>query len=102
MASTKSQLLERITLLNEANARPEERIGADDRPQRFVSNGIFELPFGRGRHWGSGWNRLVDGLFGGWQMGGIFMAQTGRPIALGNLYFNGDPGSLHATYENTT
>ncbi len=99
VAYTRSKLLERISLLNETDVRPEERIGADDRTERFVTNGIFELPFGRRRHWGSNWGRAVDSFFGGWQLGGIFMTQTGRPLAIGNVYFNGNTDSLGATYD---
>jgi hypothetical protein len=98
-AYTKSQFLERTSLLNESDVRPEERIASDDRPQRFVTNGIVELPFGRGRHWGNRWNRAVDTFFGGWQLGGIFMIQSGRALALGDLYFNGNVDSLGATYD---
>lgn len=98
-AYTKSNLRESINLLNESDSKPEDRIGSDDRPQRFVTNGIFEIPFGRGRHWGNKWGRTVDTVLGGWQIGGIFMAQTGRPISTNNVYFNGDYSTVTANYD---
>ena len=30
-------------------------------------SGIFELPFGRNRRWGSGWHRGLDAVLGGWR-----------------------------------
>ena len=31
-----------------------------DTRQRLVVNGIYELPFGKGEKWGSGWNRITN------------------------------------------
>jgi hypothetical protein len=59
-----------------------------------VVSGIWELPFGKGRKWGSGWSRYLDGLLGGWQLNGIFQWQSGRPLAMGNIVYNGDPSRL--------
>jgi hypothetical protein len=48
--------------------------------------GIAEMPFGRGRAIGGGWNRVVDGVLGGWQVGWTYIAQSGPPLGLGNYY----------------
>lgn len=50
-----------------------------DRP--FVANFTFnyELPFGRGRRYAAGMNRLVDGILGGWKLAGIFTYGSGTP-----------------------
>src|SRR5258708_2595146 len=86
-------------MLNNTDASPEDRVSGEDRPNRFQINGIWEIPFGRGRKWGNGWNRLVDGLFGGWQLTGVYVIQSGRPLSPGNLYFTGDPSTLVANYD---
>ncbi len=35
------------------------------------ANAIYQLPFGRGRRWGSFSNRFLEGALGGWRMNGI-------------------------------
>jgi hypothetical protein len=46
---------------------------------------VYDLPFGRGRHWGSNSNGFVDRLIGGWQAGINTRFQSGRLIDLGNV-----------------
>jgi hypothetical protein len=40
---------------------------------------VYDLPFGRGRSFGAGMNRIADALVGGWAMEGILQIQTGPP-----------------------
>ena len=98
-AYSRSRLRERLSLLNATDALPEDRVSGEDRPSHFSANGIMELPFGKGRKFGGGWNWLVDGFLGGWQLGGVYVIQPGRPLSPGNLYFAGDPSKLVATYD---
>ena len=44
--------------------------------------GVYELPFGRGREFGSNVNRLVDAAIGGWSISGSLMAYTGFPVSM--------------------
>ena len=44
----------------------------------FEATAIYELPFGKGKHWlstGKGAN-----ILGGWQLSGLFSDFTGRPF----------------------
>jgi len=91
---TWSKLLERISFLNATDTDYEKRISSNDAPHRLVVSGIWELPFGRNRRWGGNWSGVSEAVFGGWQVQGIWQAQSGRPLELGNLYFNGDPRTL--------
>jgi len=43
----------------------------------FKFNFIFELPFGRGKPFGSGVSRGMDALIGGWEIDGVFKYNTG-------------------------
>ncbi|MPZ21032.1 MAG: hypothetical protein GEV06_24495 [Luteitalea sp.] len=45
--------------------------------QRFTAQYIWELPFGRDRHFGADWNGLLQWVAGGWQVSGFFAAQSG-------------------------
>ena len=48
----------------------------------FNANAIWELPFGRGRAYGSNANGFVDALLGGWSVAGIFTARSGLPFTM--------------------
>ena len=40
---------------------------------------VAELPFGRGKHWGSGWNAFAENILGGWQISGLWRMTSGLP-----------------------
>ena len=44
---------------------------------RFVAYGVYELPFGRGRKFGSSSSRGIDAVLGGWQTAFNMFAKTG-------------------------
>jgi hypothetical protein len=41
---------------------------------------VYELPFGKGRKFGSTWNSVVDGILGGWEANTINTANSGTPL----------------------
>ena len=47
---------------------------------RFVASYIWELPFGRGRRWGKDWGPAMELAFGGWQVTGIHVLQSGLAL----------------------
>lgn len=73
--------------LNDSDAALERVISPFDREHTFTSSGLVELPFGRGRHFGSGWSGVTNTLLGGWQVTYIFKAQSGAPLGFGNFLF---------------
>jgi hypothetical protein len=85
---------EKVRKLNPQDEHLTDTISTASRPHRFTFNGIYELPFGKKRRFGSNWNGWLDAFFGGWQMQGIFEWQSGEPLVLGNVYYNGDPKQL--------
>jgi len=59
----------------------------------FVPSIVYETPFGRGRKFGSNWNRGVDSILGGWQLGVVYTAHTGFPLT---IKMSGDPSGTGA------
>ncbi|MFM8393968.1 MAG: hypothetical protein ACKOB4_08610, partial [Acidobacteriota bacterium] len=98
---TWSKFLVRDSFLNEVDTQFERRLSDADIPHRIVVSGIYELPFGRGRKWGKDLHRAVDTILGGWQVQGIWQAQQGRPLTIGNVYYNGDITKLKTTVNSS-
>jgi hypothetical protein len=48
--------------------------------QAFVFTHIWELPFGRGRRFGTSINRAMDLALGGWNLSGVLIIYSGRPF----------------------
>ncbi len=99
---TVSRFVEQTSVLNAVDAYDgnyEKRRSDVDVPHRIVVNGIWELPFGRGRRFGSSWNRALDAIAGGWSVSAIYQWQSGRPLTIGNnYYYAGDVNQLTADY----
>ncbi|QOY91685.1 TonB-dependent receptor [Paludibaculum fermentans] len=48
----------------------------------FVSNFTYEIPFGKGKTYGTHMNTVVNALVGNWQANGILTLRTGQPFTL--------------------
>jgi hypothetical protein len=62
------------------NIRADRALSDIDIAHRATIIGIYDLPFGRSRHWGANWPRLADLLLGGWQVNGLVTLRTGTPL----------------------
>ena len=62
------------------NLRAEYGPAEFDITHRLVASYVWELPFGRGRHFGSDWTGPMEFLLGGWQLSGINVAQSGLAL----------------------
>ena len=58
----------------------EHSVGANDNRHRFVIATVYDLPFGRNRWIGGDWNKVLDGILGGWSVNSLITFQTGQPI----------------------
>ena len=45
-------------------------------------SGIWEIPFGRGKRFGSSLSAVADGILGGWQINTIYQVQSGFPFSI--------------------
>jgi hypothetical protein len=48
----------------------------------FVFSSLYELPFGKGKHFGSNMPKVADYILGGWQWNNIFTYGSGSPLDL--------------------
>jgi hypothetical protein len=81
---TWSKYMQAISYANTADPSPTASISDQDRPHRAVITLIYELPFGRGKRWGSSSPALMRAVLGGWQLQGIYQWQMGAPLSFGN------------------
>lgn len=60
---------------------PNERaLGSYNQPINNTTTFVWEVPYGRGRKWGSGTNPFVNAILGGWRLTGINTMTSGQPI----------------------
>jgi hypothetical protein len=85
------QALESFPGYSVANPQNIRNLAAEKAPTSFdvefmnVTSMVYQLPFGRGRKFGSQWNPIVDALAGGWEINTINTANSGNPI---NVYYS--------------
>jgi len=53
-----------------------------DTTHQVNANWVWDLPYGRSRHWGSGAKGLMNGIFGGWGLNGIYRWTSGFPFSV--------------------
>jgi hypothetical protein len=64
---------------------------------RFVSSMTYDLPFGKGKRWGSTHGRIVDALIGGYSLAWNYSVWAPTPVSLGysgGTYLNPVTGAL--------
>lgn len=58
-----------------------------DTTQQINANWLYDLPLGRGKHWGGNSSRLIDGVVGGWQFSGLTRWTSGFPFSISTYAF---------------
>jgi hypothetical protein len=53
-----------------------------DTTHQFNTNWVYDLPFGRGRHFGGSSNRWVEAVLGGWEWSGLARWTSGFPTTI--------------------
>lgn len=84
---------------NPFDRRREIAPAADVPTHRWNTNWIYQLPVGRGRHWGSHMSKLANLAAGGWEISGVFSVQTG--MFLTPFWTGDDPVGIAYTDSDT-
>jgi hypothetical protein len=92
LSYTWSKTMEAVSFLNSVDPMPEEVISSQDRTHRLAVTWLYELPFGRGKLLAGPSNTVASTLLSGWQVQGIYTAQSGAALGFGNAIF---VGNLH-------
>ena len=83
-----------LNVINEYDAAPTQWTTSQNaRPHRVTLNGVWELPFGRGRAFlnnGGFWSKIL----GGWQTGQTFEWQPGPLLQFANVFYYGDVDAI--------
>jgi hypothetical protein len=78
------------------NRRLEKAMSSYNVPNRWVTYSTYELPYGRGKRWGSNIGAVKDAIIGNWEISNIFSVSDGIPVDIthsgsGNVFL---PGTL--------
>lgn len=69
-------------IINSWFPRQNRSVSDFDTTHIINANWVYELPFGRGRRFGSGMGTLANHVFGGWTLSGLTRWSTGYPFTL--------------------
>lgn len=80
---TLDQQVDRVDFFNFRHERANSNL---DLRHRFVLSALYELPFGKGRKFGSTMNPVLEQIVGGWQINPILVLQSGMPFDVISSY----------------
>jgi len=76
----------------------ERGLSTQDQDYALSMSALYELPFGRGKHFGGDVSRWMDYVIGGWQLNGIYVLAGGQPFS---ITASGNPGATRADLVGT-
>jgi hypothetical protein len=79
---------------NSLNRAADRGNVAMTRRHRWTTTVFYDLPFGRGRKYGSSINRVADYIVGGWRVSSTVLVQTGPYLTA--TFSGGDPSGTNA------
>ena len=98
-AYTFSKELQSITYLAPQYTSLARFLVPFDRSQHLSISSLVELPFGKGRRFGSNWGWGLDLLAGGWQLNVIYEYMTGTPTSMPNAIPVGNASIPNQSYD---
>jgi hypothetical protein len=102
-----SRLMEANSYLNAGEMKLEKRVSTDDRPNNLGIGALYELPFGRGKHFLSGAGRVLNTIVRSWAISSIYNYHTGAPVNWSSdvIYYGGklnwDAHNVNKTFDTT-
>jgi hypothetical protein len=81
-------------LSNSLDRRADRGNVGPTRRHRWITTALYELPFGKGRKYGSGMNPVADAIAGGWRLSSALLLQTGPYLT--PTFSGGDPSGTSA------
>ena len=90
---------DKFTLEDPTNRHREVGPAQEIPTHRFTTNFIYQLPFGKGKKFGSNVSRLGNLLVGGWELSGIYTAQSGQFLT--PFWTGDDPAGVYYTDSST-
>jgi hypothetical protein len=81
-AYTWSKALDDFTILDLWFGGNNKGPSVFDLEHRFTYSGTWEVPFGKGRHFGASSAAWKDAVLGGWQLSGVLVLHTGFPLTV--------------------
>src|SRR4051794_14331876 len=104
---SRSRLMEANSYLNSGEMNLEKHVSGDDRTNNFGVSALYQLPFGRGKHFLNGAKGLVNILVGDWAVSSLYNYHTGAPMNWGSdVIYNGadlhwDAHNVNHTFDTT-
>jgi hypothetical protein len=88
--------------LNAADPSPTRVISDLDVKHRLSVSAILNVPFGKGRKFGTDASGALEAILGGWQLQGVYTYQAGFPVTFGtNGFWNGQSLALSKSERST-
>jgi len=69
-------------VLDPLDLKRERGVTGQHMKHRFIMSYVYELPFGRGKAYGSNLNSVANAILGNWSLGGIVALSSGTPQTL--------------------
>jgi hypothetical protein len=71
-------------IINTLNPNQMRAVSDFDTTHQVNAFGVYQLPFGRGRKFGTNMNKIADAIVGGWQVSANYRQTSGLPLNASN------------------
>ena len=79
---TWSRTIDNQTVVDPYNLSRNKGLSNFHLPHRYSTSGVWEIPYGRGRRFGSSVPPALNAILGGWQASGVLVLRAGTPLTI--------------------